>query len=163
MKILPNLNKILILLSITSLVSSLDFISKQFIINHFSLFEIKSINSVLNIFHTHNYGLAFSLFSNISKKNKYLLCLINVITIIIVSKNLYIIPIKKIYYNISHALIIGGAIGNLIDRIRFGFVIDFIDIHYNNWHFATFNIADINIFLGSIIIMYFFFFIKEQQ
>ena len=51
------------------------------------------------------------------------------------------------------AFIIGGAIGNLIDRIRFGAVVDFLDFHYQSWHWPAFNIADSAITLGVAIIL----------
>ena len=47
------------------------------------------------------------------------------------------------------SLVVSGALGNLIDRVRLGYVVDFIDVHYANWHFATFNIADVVITLGA--------------
>ncbi|ANF16946.1 hypothetical protein XW81_00695 [Buchnera aphidicola (Schlechtendalia chinensis)] len=157
-----NLSNALILLTITSLVILLDFLSKQWIIKNFSLYETKQFTSVINFFYTRNYGIAFSLLSDINKYSKYVLYFINIITIFIISKILLFIPQNKIYYNFPYALIIGGAIGNIIDRLRFGFVIDFIDIHIKNWYFGTFNIADISIFLGSIIILHILFFIKEK-
>ena len=52
----------------------------------------------------------------------------------------------------SYALILGGALGNLIDRLSHGYVIDFIDFHIGDWHFATFNIADSAITVGAILL-----------
>ncbi|QCI23175.1 signal peptidase II [Buchnera aphidicola] len=153
MKKILTLN-LLVSLNITSIVVLLDILSKQWVINHLSLFEVKPITSILNIFHTHNYGLAFSIFSNIVKNSKYFLYLLNILIIIIILKMIYSIQNNKIHNNILYTLIISGAIGNLIDRLRFGFVIDFIDIHLKDWHFATFNIADISILLGSVMMMY---------
>lgn len=144
----------IILLSISSIIISLDFFSKIWVINNYELFEIKSINSMLNIFRIHNYGLAFSMFSNISKEHKYFLSLINTITIIILFKIISFTLCDHICYNFPYILIISGAIGNLINRLYFGFVIDFIDIHFKHWHIATFNIADISIFLGCISLLY---------
>ncbi|XBC40878.1 MAG: signal peptidase II [Buchnera aphidicola (Nurudea yanoniella)] len=139
-----------------------DIVSKNWIINNYSLFEIKSINSILNFFRIHNYGLAFSIFSNISKENKCFLFLINILTIIIILKIIYSMIHSHIYYNIPYVLIISGAIGNLISRLYFGFVIDFIDIHFKNWHSATFNIADISICIGCIFLLYIYFFEKNK-
>ncbi|XBC38848.1 MAG: signal peptidase II [Buchnera aphidicola (Melaphis rhois)] len=153
MKKILTLN-LLVSLNITSIVVLLDILSKQWVINHLSLFEVKPITSILNMFHTHNYGLAFSTFSNIVKNSKYFLYLLNILIIIIILKMIYSIQNNKIHNNIFYTLIISGAIGNLIDRLRFGFVIDFIDIHLKDWHFATFNIADISILLGSVMMMY---------
>ena len=54
---------------------------------------------------------------------------------------------------LSLSLILGGAIGNLIDRLRFGFVVDFVDFHVKNWHFATFNVADSAVSVGVILLV----------
>lgn len=50
------------------------------------------------------------------------------------------------------ACVLGGAIGNLIDRCRYGYVVDFLDFYYQNWHFATFNIADSAISIGAVLL-----------
>lgn len=162
MKKLLTLNKVF-LFSIFFLVILLDFSSKRWIINNLLLFEIHTLNPILNIFHIHNYGLAFGLLSETSQKYKYFLLLVDIITIAIILKIIYLIQINKKYYSFAYTLIISGAIGNMIDRLYFGFVIDFIDIHFNNWHFATFNVADISIFLGSILIIYIYFLKKEKK
>jgi signal peptidase II len=54
---------------------------------------------------------------------------------------------------VSLSLILGGAIGNLIDRFRFHYVTDFFDFHLGAWHFATFNVADSAISIGAILLM----------
>ena len=64
---------------------------------------------------------------------------------------------KKVW--LSTALVIGGAVGNIIDRILHGAVLDFIDLHYNSWHYPAFNLADSMICIGVLILM---FFTKEQ-
>ena len=54
---------------------------------------------------------------------------------------------------ISLALILGGAIGNLIDRVRYGYVIDFLDVYYQSWHWPAFNVADSAISLGVVLML----------
>ncbi|QJC37601.1 hypothetical protein GJU03_00300 [Enterobacteriaceae endosymbiont of Donacia bicoloricornis] len=61
--------------------------------------------------------------------------------------------IKNKNKTLSNIFILGGILGNFINRIKYGFVIDFIDIHISNYHFPTFNIADILIFIGIILII----------
>lgn len=56
--------------------------------------------------------------------------------------------------NIAYALIIGGAIGNLIDRLMHGFVIDYLDFYVGNWHWPTFNLADMAICVGAALIIF---------
>lgn len=129
-----------------------DVSSKNWIINHIKTDEIKEIFPILNFLHIHNYGAAFSLLSNQEGWQRWFLSIISTVTILVIT-GIIIKTKKKEYIKIiSYSLIIAGAMGNLIDRVSYGFVIDFIDIHINNWHFATFNIADCSIFFGIIIL-----------
>ncbi|CAL4319978.1 Lipoprotein signal peptidase [Buchnera aphidicola (Protaphis terricola)] len=143
-KIYKNYYYIIIILIIT-----LDVFSKYWILNYLYLYENKKILSILNLFHVHNYGIAFSILSNKTLWNRFFLSLINIIIILLIFKELINLKIK--YKKLSYCFIISGAIGNLIDRLYYGFVIDFIDIHIKNWHFPTFNISDFSIFIGIII------------
>ena len=60
------------------------------------------------------------------------------------------------------SLVIGGAVGNLIDRIRLQYVIDFFDFHIRDWHYATFNVADSAVVVGAILLMIRFIFVKKM-
>ncbi|CAL4319787.1 signal peptidase II [Buchnera aphidicola] len=128
-----------------------DIFSKYWIFKHFSLYQIKKIFFICNIFYVHNYGAAFSLLSNQNGWQKWLFSLISIITIL----NMIYVNITEQKKNdiISYSFIIGGAIGNLFDRVFYGCVIDFIDLHIDGYHFATFNIADLSIFIGVTIII----------
>ncbi|WP_422667588.1 signal peptidase II [Buchnera aphidicola] len=129
----------------------IDLYSKHWITKNFYLYEQKKIFSILNIFYVHNYGVAFSLLSNQNGWQKWLLSSISIITILSI---IYIIVTSSQKNNIiPYYFIIGGAIGNLFDRILHQYVIDFIDFHIHNYHFATFNIADLSIFFGILIII----------
>ena len=64
---------------------------------------------------------------------------------------------------IAIALILGGAIGNWIDRVSLGYVVDFIHLYYNNSHFPAFNIADSAITLGTILLLIDTFFLEKQR
>ncbi|QFQ31994.1 signal peptidase II [Buchnera aphidicola] len=130
------------------LILIIDIISKLWILKYFDLYETTEILSVLNLFHVHNYGVAFSIFSSETLWNRCFLSILSIIIIVFIFKEIVKIEKKE---KTDFCFILAGAIGNLIDRIHYGFVIDFIDIHINNWHFATFNISDCSIFLGMII------------
>ena len=69
---------------------------------------------------------------------------------------------QKIYYY-GFSLIIGGALGNLADRYQYAAVLDFIDLHYDNYHWYVFNIADISITLGCILIILLELFSKKEN
>ncbi|QCI19726.1 MAG: signal peptidase II [Buchnera aphidicola (Brevicoryne brassicae)] len=130
----------------------IDIFSKYWIFNHIKINETKKIFSILNFFHIHNYGAAFSFLSDQEGWQRWFLSIISIFTILVMIR--IIIKSKKIKKDkiVSYSFIIAGAIGNLIDRVFHGFVIDFIDVHINDWHFATFNIADCSIFIGILIL-----------
>ncbi|AAO26872.1 lipoprotein signal peptidase [Buchnera aphidicola str. Bp (Baizongia pistaciae)] len=155
MKIPLIYNRILILFFFIANIIILDQVSKKWIINNLLLHEKKPLISIMNIFYVRNYGTAFNFFSNNPGEKNYILCLISSIAILIILKTMYNnTTIENFFYNIPSAFIISGAIGNFIDRCYLGYVIDFIDFHINNWHFATFNIADVSIFIGSVLFIY---------
>ena len=64
------------------------------------------------------------------------------------------IKTKERPLSLGLAFIIGGAVGNLIDRIRFGAVVDFLDFHYESWHWPAFNLADSAIFIGAALLIW---------
>ena len=60
------------------------------------------------------------------------------------------LPRQKINEAIALSLILGGALGNLYDRVTLGYVVDFLDFHWAGWHFAAFNVADMGISVGAV-------------
>ena len=72
-------------------------------------------------------------------------------------------PVSFRWQSVALALIIGGALGNLIDRVRLHKVVDFIDFHINRWHFATFNVADMAVSIGVFLLIVLTVFCKEYR
>ncbi|ACL30521.1 signal peptidase II [Buchnera aphidicola] len=131
----------------------LDISSKRLIIKYIKTYDTKKIFSVLNFFHVHNHGAAFSFLSDQNGWQKWFLSTVSMLTILVMTRIITKLKKQETKKITAYSLIIAGATGNLIDRIFYGFVVDFIDIHINDWHFATFNIADCSIFIGIIILM----------
>ena len=111
----------------------------------------------------HNYGAAFSFLSDAGGWQRYfftslagLVSLIFIFWLMRMPKNMKVLPIAV-------ALILGGAIGNLIDRVALGYVVDFIHVYYNNSHFPAFNIADSAITLGTILMLIDTFFLEKKR
>ena len=150
--------------------AAIDQITKLFVIYYFEI-DVDRLNSTvlfhindyLNFYFIWNKGFAFGLFQNDINlvNNIYMILILLVIVILFI----YATTINKNIYYFSFSLIIGGAIGNLIDRFSYNAVLDFIDLHYNNFHWYVFNIADITITVGCIltIILELFFKGKESQ
>lgn len=100
----------------------------------------------LSLYRTYNTGIAFSLFSSLGDKGLIALALVVVVFVLYLASRT---EDGQIYARAGFALIIGGALGNLIDRAVYGHVIDYIYFHTPVWSFAVFNLADVFISIGA--------------
>ena len=148
--IVKNFNKsLLINISLTLLIFLIDRISKIYVINlnkNFSGSEIFS-SKFLNIYLIWNEGIAFGLFSS-NENNIYNILTLFIILVIIII--FYMITKSQGLQKYSLLMILGGALGNVFDRILYKSVPDFIDFHINEFHWFIFNVADIFITIGVI-------------
>lgn len=128
----------------------LDQLSKQWIVSSFALYDMREvIPGFFNLVHVTNKGAAFSMFATIdSPIRHYFFVTVNVVAFIGLTIGAYKLRFKHPLYRVSFALIAGGAIGNLIDRLRFGAVIDFLDFYLGAYHWPAFNVADSSICIG---------------
>ncbi len=101
---------------------------------------------IFNIVFTWNPGTSFSLFRSLGESAPIVLVIATAFVIGFILRYLFVRA--QSYERIPLALIVGGAVGNLIDRIRFGAVVDFLDFHIGGWHWPAFNVADICICVG---------------
>ena len=134
----------------------LDRISKIEIINNFSD-RTYFINEYLNFDLVWNTGIGFGLFSY---DTSLIYNLISTLIILIVISLLYIASASKKIDKLIFSIIAGGGMGNLYDRLFYKAVPDFIDLHYSNFHWFTFNIADIFITIGILAFVVKDFFVK---
>ncbi len=115
---------------------------------------ITVIPGFFNIIHTENSGIAFSLFAGASSSWKMVLLIAISMALLIA---VVIVTWKSREMNwttgVALALILGGASSNLLDRIRFGQVVDFLDVYYRSYHWPTFNLADSAIVVGAGLII----------
>jgi len=125
---------------------------KSLIIIHIKAYQPIIITSFFNLFLSFNRGAAFSFLNNASGWQNWLFGAIAITISIFIINLLYRTPKKQLWTSISLSFILGGALGNLIDRLWRGAVIDFLDFHFNTWHWATFNIADSAIVVGFFIL-----------
>ena len=137
---------------VTALIVELDHVTKMLIQEHIALYETVSLFPHLNLTLTYNKGAAFSFLSSIANGQTLifggLAVLISLILVVWLSK----ISFKQSWLAIALALIIGGALGNLWDRVSIGHVVDFIDLYVNEWHWPVFNLADSAICIGAIML-----------
>ena len=141
-------NSTLIFLFLTLFI--LDQVTKALVINYFNLYDSVVLLPIINLTFVVNYGFAFGLLNNPSL-NQILVSLV-ILAIIIYFLYLLIKTQDKIF-QLTLTLILAGALGNFIDRIFRGFVIDFIDIYIGKYHWPAFNIADSCITVGFVVLM----------
>ena len=113
------------------------------------------VNSFIKLHTINNYGIAFSLFDGLQDGGRLVLSIVILIVLIFVAYELYKNLRSSINYILGLSLVLGGGVGNFIDRFDNGSVTDFIILHYENIYFpAVFNIADLAISIGAIFIIF---------
>lgn len=106
-----------------------------------------------NLTLVYNRGAAFSFLSEAGGWQRGFFIVIGLIAVAILLGWLRRLPPRERWQGLGLALILGGAVGNLIDRARHGYVVDFIDWHYAGWHWPTFNLADSAITAGVVLLL----------
>lgn len=131
----------------------LDFGSKRFVIVHFCLGESMPVVPFINFTYVHNPGAAFSFLADKGGWQRWVFSIIAVNIVLLLMMMMYRSDKQARLFNSAYAMIIGGALGNLFDRMMHGVVIDFIDFYVGDWNWPTFNVADISICIGVILIV----------
>lgn len=156
--------KILYLIVITCLVVAIDQLTKMYITMNFRLHEsFPIIKDIFHITYVRNTGAAFGIFrdANITFRTIFFLSL-PPIAMLVIFFLLKASPDKDKIQNLALSLVFAGALGNYIDRIRFQYVIDFLDFHYKQvWSYPAFNVADMSIVTGVFLL--FIFMIKDEM
>jgi len=131
----------------------LDLWTKQIASDSLTLYRPVELTSWLNMTLAHNYGAAFSFLSDAGGWQRWLFTgLASVVTVVLVVWLLRL-PTNEKLTAAALSLVIGGAVGNLIDRIVNGYVVDFIDVFYRSHHWPAFNLADSAITGGVILLL----------
>lgn len=140
-----------------------DQLSKQWVLANFDLFESVKLLPFFNFTYVRNYGAAFSFLSEAGGWQRWLFTLVAVgfSTLLTVWLRKQAASLWKL--NLAYTLVIGGALGNLIDRLMHGFVVDFIDFYWGKSHYPAFNIADSAIFIGAVLIIWDSFFNSKSE
>jgi len=140
-------------LSITGVVIALDQISKWWMVSWLSLYETVAVMPYFNLTMAHNHGAAFSFLAQAGGWQRWFF--IGLAVVISVALIIWLAKLKPTakWEAISLSLILGGAIGNVIDRILHGYVIDFLDVYIGTSHWPAFNIADAAICVGAILLI----------
>jgi signal peptidase II len=129
-----------------------DQIAKWVVLHNFAPGEQRAVTGFFNLVLVFNKGAAFSLFASAPGWQAPILTTFALVASLVVGWFIVRSP-EKTLFSLGLALILGGALGNVIDRLRFGQVVDFLDFHAFGWHWPAFNVADSAISIGAVILI----------
>jgi signal peptidase II len=144
------------LLLVSIAIIALDRLTKWLVATRVDLGDtITVIPRIFRISHVENQGAAFSLFNNSSSpaRVRWMLLVFSLVAAGVVLFFLYKLGRKLTPTSLGLALILGGALGNAYDRLRFGFVVDFLEVHIFQYHWPDFNVADSAIVVGGLLLL----------
>lgn len=149
-----SLNIMLKWLNLSAVVIVLDQLSKWLMTSWLDLHQTVPVMPSFNLTLAHNYGAAFSFLASAGGWQRWFFVILAVAVSLVL-----IIWLKKLQHHArleaaSLALILGGAIGNVIDRLIYGYVVDFLDVYYGSYHWPAFNIADSAICVGAVLLIF---------
>ena len=133
----------------------LDQLSKLLVVASLDLYEVRPlVPGFFNLVHVTNKGAAFSMFASVdSPLRHYFFVAVNSAAFLGLTIAAWKMSAQHLLYRVSFAMIAAGALGNLIDRLRFGAVIDFLDFYVGTFHWPAFNVADSAICLGVVVLL----------
>jgi len=143
----------------------LDQVTKFFISSNMCVHDsFPVIDGLFNITYIRNTGAAFGFLANASPMvRSFFLIGVTIAVILLIIYYIWKIKAEEKFFTFPLSLILAGAVGNLIDRVRFGDVVDFLDFYISSYHWPAFNIADSAISIGAIILFFEVFRKKEEK
>ncbi|MFL6663691.1 MAG: signal peptidase II [Rhizobacter sp.] len=135
-------------LGVALVVIVLDQLAKTLILARFHLHDSVTLTPFFNIVRVHNAGAAFSFLAGATGWQRWFFTGLGAVAAVFIVWMLRKHGAQKIF-SWALALILGGALGNVIDRLLHGYVVDFIQVHYRGWYFPAFNVADSAITVGA--------------
>ena len=136
-------------LGLAFIILLVDQFTKVLITGYYHLGDSTYVTSFFNVVRAHNSGAAFSFLAGASGWQRWFFTVIGFVAAAVIIWMLRSHPGQKLF-SFAMACILGGAVGNVIDRMAHGYVIDFLDFHWHGMHFPAFNVADSAITLGAI-------------
>ena len=136
-------------LGLALLLFLVDQFTKVLILGHYALGDSTYVTSFFNIVRVHNPGAAFSFLASASGWQRWFF------TALGIGAAVFIVWLLRSHSNqrlfaFSMACLLGGAVGNVVDRVLYGYVVDFVQLHYAGWAFPAFNVADAAITCGAV-------------
>jgi signal peptidase II len=137
---------------LAALIVVLDQLGKLWISSHFIYGESLRVAPFFNLVLAHNTGAAFSFLNDAGGWQRWMFSAIAIVAAVWIVRLLRQHAHETLFC-LALTLVLGGALGNLIDRITYGYVVDFIDVYYESWHFPAFNVADSAISVGAALLL----------
>ena len=135
-------------LALALVVFAADQLTKELILSHYAYGGSTRITGFFNIVRAHNSGAAFSFLAGAAGWQRWFFTTVGIAAALFIVWLLRQHAGQKLF-SFALALLLGGAIGNVVDRLRHGYVVDFLDFHWAGWHFPAFNVADSAITVGA--------------
>ena len=145
-------NRLWAWLGLALVVALLDQFTKVLVLAAFQLGDSTPITSFFNLVRAHNHGAAFSFLAGAGGWQRWFFTGIAVVASVFMVWMLRSHASQKLF-SLAISLILGGAIGNVVDRMLHGYVVDFVDFYWGGWHFPAFNLADSAISLGAALLI----------
>ena len=139
-------------LGLAGVIIVLDQISKLWISSHFIYGESLRVMEHFNLVLAHNTGAAFSFLNDAGGWQRWMFSIIAIVAAVWIVRLLRQ-HAKETLFCLALALVLGGALGNLIDRVAYGYVVDFLDFYWGSYHFPAFNVADSAITVGAALLL----------
>lgn len=141
----------------------LDQVSKHWIVDNLELYQAIQYTPFFNLTHVYNYGAAFSFLSDAGGWQRWFFTIIAFGVSGLLLWWLKESSRKQVLLPVAFSLILGGALGNVYDRVVHGYVIDFLVFYYQDWYWPAFNVADSAICLGAILLIVDMFTSKDEK
>lgn len=135
------------------LIVVLDQLTKQWVSSSFSYGESLELLPFLNLTLVHNMGAAFSFLSDAGGWQRWFFAIVSLLVSVVLIVWLSRLPARQYLLATALALVLGGAVGNLWDRVFLGYVVDFVVVYYQKYHWPAFNVADTAITIGAILLI----------
>ena len=143
----------LIWLGLSVILLILDQVTKVIVSTQMKLYQSIELLPIFSFTYVHNYGAAFSFLSEAGGWQRWFFSIIAVTISVLLVYWLKKLPASNKLLCSAYSLVLAGALGNLYDRLAYGYVVDFIHFYYENWDFPAFNIADMAISIGAALLL----------
>ena len=136
-------------LALAAAILAADQFTKWLILERYQLGDSTTITGFFNIVRAHNTGAAFSFLASAGGWQRWFFTIIGAVATVFIVWMLRSHPGQRLF-SFSLACILGGAVGNVVDRLLHGYVVDFVQVHWAGWYFPAFNVADSAITVGAV-------------